>query len=457
MNQQRRIPTFLALFSLIGLVVALAFGASQIRRNISFKSNADQTVTPRNVGVANVSDSSVTIFWTTDKPTRGAVLYGSTKELGEGIGIDERNSKDLFETHFVRLSNLTPEKFYYFKITSDTSTFGNSENQEAAFEFKTAPKSSVVEPLEPLFGSYISDTGPIEGAIVSWQAAGSSKLVSLTKKDGSFLIPLSLTRNTELDSFLVPQKGTAETMEFLDKNGVAATLTCSFGQGRPLPKVKPGEKKDCLDSSDSQTPVTKARFRPPSVVNTDILTINITDGEILPTALPLFTGTAPGGELLQIKVVGRNQFSGSLKIPSDGRWSWSPPANLSAGNNSITVTIASGDKKNISLTRIFSVPGNDSILGVSTGTPSATLKHFSCVSQTCVEVEGEGQNECTTNTDCKPTEVPPVTPPPTSINPPPTTTPTPVTGAVEDTLFALTWGLLFLTLGAVTASFLISK
>ncbi len=454
-TNQKKIPTILAVLMLVVLMVGAVFITSQIQKNQHLESSADEPNRPENIGIANVSDSSLTIYWTSQKEVAGAVLFGTTPSLSGSIGFDERDTKgksSQFTTHLVRLVNLKPETLYYFKISSGASIYGDTEKNGDSFEVRTFPKISSNPSVEPIYGKFTSADGTGQsGVIVLWNSPNAAPQAVLSKSDGSYVIPLSTVRTADGQTSLTLLPTTIETIDFLAKSGTIGSLSCTSGQDKPLPSVKVGENAKCQTGDPLGQSTETGRFNPPSSPSQEVLTVNIIDGQTVVTPMPIFSGFAPAAVLLRIQISGKNNFSGTLKTAPDGSWSWTPPANLSMGQNILTVTVMSGSKAQTKIIRQFFAPGNDKILGVSTGTPSATTEHFSCVDSACAKVPGPGSDSCSSDADCLPTQ------PATSsgTTPPPPVEPSPpVTGAVENTLFALTWGILFITLGIGTILFI---
>lgn len=452
-NNQRRIPTLVAILMLVVLMVGAVFITSQIQNRQTLESSADEPNRPENVGIANTTDTSVTVYWTTQKDVAGAVLFGTSPNLGGGVAFDERDTSGKngrFTTHLVRLVNLKPVTTYYFKISSGSTVYGNAEKNGDPFEIRTFPEITTGPFVEPIYGKFTNTDGSGEaGAVVTWTAVNASPLAVLSKSDGSFVIPLSTARTADGQSSLPLPTTTAETIQFLNKSGPVGTLDCTIGQDKPLPTVKVGETTKCQDAASSETPAGNSktgRFIPPISQEAEILSVNISEGQTVVTAMPILTGKAPAGEILRVQIIGKSIYSGTLKTGSNGSWSWTPPANLSVGENTLILTVMTGSKAQTKLTRKFLAPGNDKILGISTGTPSATVEHFECVNNACTKVTGAGSDSCVSDSDCVATPPPPATPSPTP-PPPPVEPQPPVTGAVENTLFALTWGILFITVG----------
>lgn len=97
---------------------------------------ASQDTIPQNINIANITDRSFTVIWTTDKPTFGQVEYGT--------GIDQNllafDIRDLlnqkqyvvpfvqkYKVHFVQVTNLKPQKSYMYQIVSDQKKYKSVE------------------------------------------------------------------------------------------------------------------------------------------------------------------------------------------------------------------------------------------------------------------------------------------------------------------------------------------
>jgi chitodextrinase len=98
--------------------------------------------------LSNVSNTSITINWSTDKATTGLIEYGRST-------VNELNNYEpvLLTNHVTRLAGLTPSTVYLYRITvTDSST---SQATSSILRFKTA--DSIGQPARPsLTASFIS-------------------------------------------------------------------------------------------------------------------------------------------------------------------------------------------------------------------------------------------------------------------------------------------------------------
>ena len=91
----------------------------------------------------------------------------------------------------------------------------------------------------------------------------------------------------------------------------------------------------------------------------------------LPTTRPLIQGKGFPNKFVGISVGITHPISGSVKVASDGLWSFTPPKALAPGKQSVTITTVDGAGKPVAITHAFTVLKSGSqVLGDAT--PSAT-------------------------------------------------------------------------------------
>lgn len=198
-SNEIRIPTLLALSILI---VGLGTGVILVSQKQLFKSQAGPTQEPRNITVANLTGSSVSIIWQTDKAVTGFIQSGLTSSFGQTF-LDDRdlNKPNPYKLHFVTLSNLKPQTTYYYKIIS-----GEGDSYGKLLTFTTSlelPQS----PQKPLIGRVLDNKlQPINEALVTLEIKGAQKTATITKISGNFILPLAELKNEDLSkSFNITQ------------------------------------------------------------------------------------------------------------------------------------------------------------------------------------------------------------------------------------------------------------
>lgn len=73
-------------------------------------------VSPTNVEVLELGDDGFVVGWSTDVPTTGQVLYGTTGRLGSATNIESSNLE-----HQIQISDLNPDQLYFFRVTGTDS------------------------------------------------------------------------------------------------------------------------------------------------------------------------------------------------------------------------------------------------------------------------------------------------------------------------------------------------
>lgn len=419
----KKIPTILGILGVLISVLVVAVTSQKLGEITRIFSQADSPSLPSLVEIANITDTGATIFWTTDKETAGSVFYGKTPKLGDGASAD--GGKHL--THMVPITNLKPNTKYYFQIGTETPSY----------EFTTGLSLQSNSAVEPIFGKVLDSLGaPASGVIVIWEALGAEKIATLSKSDGSYVLPIGNARTTGLASTFPITDGLSEAIIFhFGLENSPTTISCKIGQDRPLPTIKPGETIDCTKKAGSQN-IGASGFKAPDGVD-----INFDNGQTFQTALPTISGKAGPNQIVQIVIQSETPYSGTVQADPLGNWSWTPPANLAPGQHTVTITVVNLDGKSVTVTRTFTVSSGSPILPITSGTPSAQLTHLACAGSTCSTVAGAGPNTCSADSDCVIAPVP--VPAPLPAKPP-------STGSLENTLIFLTIGLLFATLGGIT-------
>jgi hypothetical protein len=100
------------------------------------------SITPKleidNIQIVNITDTSASIFWTTNIPANSTVDYGFNTSYG--ITTEDNN---LVTIHNIILVNLEPGRLYHFRVTS----YNDSANYNTSLDFTFTTKFSIY--LEP--------------------------------------------------------------------------------------------------------------------------------------------------------------------------------------------------------------------------------------------------------------------------------------------------------------------
>lgn len=373
---RQRIPTILGLLLLLGGITG---GVYLVQKGGIWFLKAEPTTVPKQIRITNITDTDFTVSWITEEGILGFVKYGITPSLKK-TAVDERDELSgktaPYSIHQVKVLNLTPGTKYYFKIGSGKRLF---DNNGKLYEVTTAPTLGVPPPADAGYGTILkSDGSPAEGVIVYLSLANSIPLSALTKSGGSWTIPLSVARMTNLSSYITYDPDASIEELFIQGGSLGtATAIVTTKNDSPVPTITLGksydfrETKTELELEPTASPASKFFLEPvstPSVVKEEELTIiNPEEEEKVATQKPEIRGTGPSGKKLEITLESPETFTAEIMINEDGSWSWTPPSDLPPGEHTITVTLDDGTRVARSFTILAAGEGE---LPAFTATPS---------------------------------------------------------------------------------------
>lgn len=249
MSSVIKFPTLLGLAI---LVAGIAGGTFLVNKVQIFKSQANQSNTPKTITLVNVSANSASIYWQTDSPTTGFIEAGSSYSLGLTFR-DERDSSTptVHQLHFVTLTNLIPNTTYYYKITSG----GDSYPQSNFPSFKTSPQVTPSS-RQPLIGTVLdTNSQPIKEAIVTLQIPGAQTLATITKEGGNFILPLTEIHNSFLeDIFNFPTSTTSANLTVFNTQNQSKVVISIPSIEKVLPPIILGKDFDFTEINKTATP-----------------------------------------------------------------------------------------------------------------------------------------------------------------------------------------------------------
>ena len=140
------------------------------------------------VNVSDITETSATITWTTDKPATSKVEYGETEDYGTTTPLDE----ELTTSHSVTLDGLEPNTTYYYRVISQDAS-GNEATSEG--DLRTLATADETPPtISEVNVSDITESG----ATITWatdEPATSQVEYGKTEDYGS-----ETTENTKLSN-----------------------------------------------------------------------------------------------------------------------------------------------------------------------------------------------------------------------------------------------------------------
>ena len=396
MRKEKKIPT---LIGIAVLLLGLVAGVFLVQNAQQWFLKAEQGIIPENVKITNVSESSFTLSWTTQKPIIGYLVYGETTSL-KYRSPDRRDPSEEkpMMTHYIEVVGLKPQTKYYFKIGSGTLY----DNQGKPFEITTGPTLAKNPASDIVQGTILKPDGaPAEGAIVYLSLPNAAPLSAYVTSAGNFIIVLTNARTGDLSSYVVYDKEATVEDIFIQAGPTLGTATAvaTTKFDNPLPTIVLGKSYDFreqqtavepggLEESNLQQkaettglttpPSSKFSFKTiegltESSPSGDLNIINPTSNENINTQKPEILGTGKPGSRISVTVKSQTAQSGQAIVDVKGNWSWSVPENLSPGEHTITASFTDAEGLLHTVTRNFTVlAAETSNLPSVESSPSAT-------------------------------------------------------------------------------------
>lgn len=350
---EAKIPT---LIGIIILVLGIGLAVFLVQSRQIFRLGASTEVTPKDVRITNITDSSFTVSWITEKETLGFIQWGLSEGDLENTETDEVGVPNL--THTATVVGLRPETAYFFKIGSGGILY---DNNRIPWNLRTGQQGSQNPNPVIVSGSVVTSTGePAKFALVYLTFAGQTPLSSMTSENGNWVIPIfSHIASTSLIEIAVNAgvAGVSSAQIFLaSANPVPPIVLGQVHDFRNLPESSPGN----LPTSSIGVPEGQERPSGFSIPEGGTLTSqavtlsSIDQGETITSTTPEFFGEGPAGTTISITVESE-PVTTQVRIPSSGDWKWAVPTNLSPGTHKITISWKDVSGITRTLTRTFIV------------------------------------------------------------------------------------------------------
>ncbi len=337
MKKKFTLPTILGVLVLIGGLIA---GIYMINGRQEFRLSADVEAIPKNVRFSNITDSSVTVSWTTDIESIGFVKWGTTESGTTKVVIEEGASKSY--VHSANIVGLESSDTVFVKINSDTKDY---DNGGTAWQANTSlAKVSQGTSLIASGTVLLPDTQSPAKSLVYLTVNG-IVLSSLTSDEGSFIIPLSnyvenIPETSAIEiSVNAGLNGTAQAVIY--PKAIKSIPTIVIGKTYDFRSLEVKNTEELPKSSlsvpesvevSSRFEVQKSEAAAPNIVTLE----SIDDGEIILTTDPEFFGKGPQNAEIEISVESELQ-QGEVTTDANGNWTWNPPNDLEPGEHTVTL------------------------------------------------------------------------------------------------------------------------
>lgn len=335
----KRIPTLLALS-----IIAIATGVTSylVGQTTFFQGNANPTSNPQNIRVTNISDTSLTVSYTTADSVLGTLSFGNNVNMGQSI-LDDKDQDHVKEhkIHTFSIKNLSPSTKYYFSIVSGQSIFLNNG---APYEMTTGPTITTTGNVGFIVGKVITSDGNVPSeAEVFATSGGVSPLSTTVKSDGTYTISLEPLRKDDLSSFVSLKSSSIIKLLVLSDSGSSSVQV----EAKGINNVPVIVLSNNYDFSESESPTPSPSPNPsasnfPKIAqgnsgnNPRILTPAQNQG--FTSSKPLFAGTGIPNDQITITIQSTSEIQGATTVDSSGDWSFQPTTPLSPGQHTITIT-----------------------------------------------------------------------------------------------------------------------
>lgn len=378
---QKKIPTLLGV---VLITIGIVLTSYLARQGIFFIIKAGPGHTPKDLKITNVTENSFTVSFFTDEPVASLINFGQTQELGTIIRDDrdqESGGVNSYRVHYITVRNLKSNTDYFFSIKSGEDTF---LQEGGPYIVKTVSSITGTPPNQlPATGKIILPDGtiPKEG-VIFLESNGSETISTLTKSDGSYMIPLNSIRDKSGSTYFLFNDESKINLTAAGDTLVSGAIL-SPSQINPIPTITLSKNYDFtidfnpLPATESAGIFPKLEKKINDIVDP---VINIPDeNEEFTDQQPLFNGTAIPNEKVKIVINSPQTIETELIADSSGNWEYRPNFPLTPGEHSISIITKDslGFLRSISRT-FFVFPSGSQVAEAATpsATPSITVTPF---------------------------------------------------------------------------------
>jgi len=363
-------PTLLAFLLLF---ISIWVTSYLIQTGVIFTGQATPDKTPQNVRIANITGSSFTVAFTTNGKASSGL---SVEEVGKNpyLVLDDRDKETggqtEFYSHYITVSDLSPQTSYNFTIIADGETYQNGDQK---YFVRTGPKlNEAPSSQKPIVGRGLLPDGQAAlDTIVELQIQGAQKIVALTSDDGKFTIQTNSIRKADLSGYSKLEPETLITLT-LRRQDLSSTIQTLLKNIETLAVASLSQDYDFTDVTEVEISTESSILRAPTpkIIPGTIRISTPRENESFVDSKPLFRGTALPNQKVRIKIESEIIID-EVTSDSNGVWTYRPPLSIPPGQHKITIeTIDSFGVSKI-LTQNFAVFAQGSQVAES-ATPSAT-------------------------------------------------------------------------------------
>lgn len=342
---QKKIPT---LVGILFIIIGISITSYLVKTGTSLIGIATPSNNPKNIRITNVSTISFSVSYTTSDAVIGVVSFGTSKNLSQ-TALDDRDQKSgtpgLYKTHHITIKNLKPNTKYFFSITSGPDTFLNNDSP---FEIETADITPNNPPSQkPMSGTIVLPEEDKSEALIYVTTPGSQTLSTITKNNGSYILPLNSMLTANLSSYVKLDEDSLIKM-LVENDTLKSTISLFPTQIDPVPLIILSQNYDFTQGATSLSPsqnsaTESAETGFPSFSASIKSTkepeiISPEEDEKFTDQKPLFRGTALPSSDVTISINSESLIETVVQANSSGNWTFRPDSSLSPGEHTISIT-----------------------------------------------------------------------------------------------------------------------
>jgi len=202
------------------LLIGIPLTSYGVYRGVQYVSRAGADATPRDVIVSNITTSSASISWLTEKPVDTyliPIINGT-----EQSPLPDKRGEGTRLTHYVELKSLEPSTKYSFAILSDGEKY--TKGLDKVYELTTAPISESTPVPSPVNGSVTGTNADDAVVYVIFKNKEVYPASVAVPSNGNWIIDLSTMRRID----------TYEMVNVSDQDQIVLLVKGVSGQGAVL-------------------------------------------------------------------------------------------------------------------------------------------------------------------------------------------------------------------------------
>lgn len=175
----------------IVLVIGIPLTVFALYKGVQLLINASGDATPQEVVVSNLTTSSLTVSWVTEKAVDGYVIPVLNGTEQNPV-LDKRGSGKR-ESHYVVLKSLEPSSEYSFILVSDNEKY--TQGSSGTYKFTTAPIGEDTPVPNPVYGTVTGSNAQESIIYVMFKDKSVYPVSTDVPENGNWIVELSSFRS----------------------------------------------------------------------------------------------------------------------------------------------------------------------------------------------------------------------------------------------------------------------